>query len=152
MSMVMVKVPTDIMFKSNPRERTYMLSRLQTSKVSTNRLPWTNKTNELCINASNVQMAKVSTECPRIAQVQAQKNQYGRFGTEVLIGISPLGVKTLNCKNKDKPTRMYHKFSKCLHEFIMKGLPTGRAPHMFAICLTRTNVWSGQHGHQHWCD
>ena len=104
--MVMVKVPTDIMFKSNSRERTYMLSRLQTSKVSTNRLPWTNKTNELCISASNVQMAKVSTECPRIAQVQAQKNQYGRFGTEVLIGISPLGVKTLNCKNKDKPTRM----------------------------------------------
>ena len=106
MSMVMVKVPTDIMFKSNSRERTYMLSRLQTSKVSTNRLPWTNKTNVLCINASNVQMAKVSTECPRIARVQAQKNQYGRFGTEVLIGISPLGVKTLNCKNKDKPTRM----------------------------------------------
>ena len=107
-SMVMVKVSTDIMFKSNSRERTYMLSRLQTSKVSTNRLPWTNKTNVLCINASIVQMAKVSTECPRIAQVQAQKNQYSRFGTEVLIGISPLGVKTLNCKNKDKPTRMSH--------------------------------------------
>ena len=109
-SMVMVKVSIDIMpkSKSNSRERTYMLSRLQTSKVSTNRLPWTNKTNELCISASNVQMAKVSTECPRIAQVQAQKNQYGRFGSEVLIGISPLGVKTLNCKNKDKPTRMSH--------------------------------------------
>ena len=107
--MVMVKVSIDIMpkSKSNSRERTYMLSRLQTSKVSTNRLPWTNKTNELCTSVFNVvQMAKVSTECPRIAQVQAQKNQYGRFGTEVLIGISPLGVKTLNCKNKDKPTRM----------------------------------------------
>ena len=123
-SMVMVKVSTDIMpkskSKSNPRERTYMLSRLQTSKVSTNRLPLANKTNVLCINASIVQMAKVSTECPRIAQVQAQKNQYGRFGTEVLIGISPLGVKTLTVNTKTNQQECFNSFQKCLHGFIMR--------------------------------